>query len=90
MPLVAFIQNIGPGGLLLILLIVLILFGAGRMPQVLEQLGKGMKAFRDAQKDEAIDVTDAKSKPKALSSSEADTEAMDAEEVRTEKSSSKH
>lgn len=43
--------------LLLILVIVMMLFGVGRLPQVFEQFGKGMKAFRDAQKDDSVDVT---------------------------------
>lgn len=47
----------GATELMLILVLVLILFGAGRLPQVFAQFGKGIKAFRDAQKEEAIDVT---------------------------------
>ena len=43
--------------LMIVLVIVLILFGAGRLPQVFEQFGKSVRAFRDAQKDDAIDVT---------------------------------
>ena len=58
MPVVAFLGGmIGPWELGIILVIVLILFGAGRLPQVFESFGKGIKAFRDAQKDEAIDVS---------------------------------
>lgn len=40
----------GLGGpeLLLILAIVLIVFGAGKLPQVFSALGKGVKEFRDA------------------------------------------
>lgn len=56
--------GIGPMELVIILVIVLILFGAGRLPQVFEQFGKSVKAFREAQKDESIDVTEA-SKPRA-------------------------
>lgn len=33
--------------LLVILLIVLLLFGAGKLPQVMGDLGKGLKAFKD-------------------------------------------
>jgi sec-independent protein translocase protein TatA len=51
-PTVAFIGGIGPWELGIVLVIVLILFGAGKLPQVFESFGKGMKAFRDAQKDE--------------------------------------
>jgi sec-independent protein translocase protein TatA len=57
MPVVAFLGGmIGPWELGIILVIVLILFGAGRLPQVFESFGKGIKAFRDAQKDEPLDV----------------------------------
>jgi sec-independent protein translocase protein TatA len=41
----------------LVLVLVLILFGAGKLPQVFESFGKGIKSFRDAQKDEPIDVS---------------------------------
>ncbi len=33
--------------LLIILLIILVLFGAGKLPQVMADLGKGLKAFKD-------------------------------------------
>jgi len=33
--------------LLIILLIILLLFGAGKLPSVMSDLGKGLKAFKD-------------------------------------------
>ncbi len=36
----------------IILVIVLIVFGAGRLPDVLGQVGKGVKAFKDGTRDE--------------------------------------
>jgi sec-independent protein translocase protein TatA len=42
----------GPFEWVVILVIVLLLFGVGRLPQVFEQLGKGIKSFKDAQRDE--------------------------------------
>jgi len=58
MPVMAFLGGmIGPWELGIILVIVLILFGAGRLPQVFESFGKGLKAFKDAQKDDPIDVS---------------------------------
>ncbi len=39
--------------LLIILLIVLVLFGAGKLPQVMSELGKGIKSFRQGMKNEA-------------------------------------
>jgi sec-independent protein translocase protein TatA len=62
--------------LVLVLVLVLILFGAGRLPQVFEQLGKGIKAFRDGQKEEPIDV-----EPSQRQLSEQDKVA-DAEEIK--------
>jgi sec-independent protein translocase protein TatA len=45
-------MNIGFWELAVILVIVLVLFGAGRLPEVFGQLGQGMKKFREAQLDE--------------------------------------
>ena len=38
----------GPTELILLLAIILIIFGAGKLPQVFGSLGKGIKEFRDA------------------------------------------
>lgn len=39
------------GHLALLLVIVLVVFGAGRLPQVMGDLGKGLKAFKDGLKE---------------------------------------
>ena len=39
--------DIGAPEVLLILVIVLVVFGAGRLPEVFGQLGKGIRTFRD-------------------------------------------
>lgn len=39
------------GHLALLLVIVLVIFGAGRLPQVMGDLGKGLKAFKDGLKE---------------------------------------
>lgn len=39
------------GHLLIILLIILVLFGAGKLPQVMSDLGKGLRAFKDGMND---------------------------------------
>ncbi|MFL5733338.1 MAG: twin-arginine translocase TatA/TatE family subunit [Chloroflexia bacterium] len=41
-------MSLGPPELILILLIVLVLFGAGKLPQVFGSLGRGIKEFREA------------------------------------------
>ena len=53
----------GPFELMIILAIVLILFGAGKLPKVLGQMGKGVKAFKEGLSgqgengEDAVDVT---------------------------------
>ncbi|MFN2520083.1 MAG: twin-arginine translocase TatA/TatE family subunit [Candidatus Limnocylindria bacterium] len=39
--------GIGGGELVFVLVIVLIVFGAGKLPEVFGQLGKGVRTFRD-------------------------------------------
>ncbi|MDZ5761437.1 twin-arginine translocase TatA/TatE family subunit [Lyticum sinuosum] len=41
------------GEMLVILLVVLILFGAGKLPQVMRDLGKGVRAFREGMNDQS-------------------------------------
>lgn len=71
----AFIGGIGPWEMGIVLVIVLILFGAGRLPQVFASFGKGIKEFRDAQKDPPKDVT-----PKELESDGVEDAQVVAEE----------
>ncbi len=50
--------GLGAGELVLILLIVLIIFGAGKLPQIGDALGKGIRNFKKASSGkEEIDVT---------------------------------
>ncbi|NPB09841.1 MAG: twin-arginine translocase TatA/TatE family subunit [Thermodesulfobacteria bacterium] len=44
--------GLGLPELLVILLIVVVIFGAGKLPQIGEGLGKGIKNFRKAVKEE--------------------------------------
>jgi sec-independent protein translocase protein TatA len=43
--------SLGPWQVLLVLLIILILFGAGKLPSVMTDLGKGLKNLKDELKD---------------------------------------
>ncbi|MCY4412852.1 MAG: twin-arginine translocase TatA/TatE family subunit [Caldilineaceae bacterium] len=58
--------TLGPTELILILVIVIIFFGVGRLPEVFGGLGKGIREFRRAAKD---------------GSDEDDSETMDASPV---------
>ena len=56
--------NLGPWEILLILIVILILFGARRLPELARGLGQGINEFRDAvdsSKKEIIDGIDTNS-----------------------------
>lgn len=57
-----FIGNIGPWELGLILVIVLVIFGPGKLPKVGESLGKALQSFKKAKEgdDEEIEGKDNK------------------------------
>ncbi|MFK7930248.1 MAG: twin-arginine translocase TatA/TatE family subunit [Myxococcota bacterium] len=59
----------------IVLVLVLIFFGAGKLPQVFKQFGKATKAFKDGQTgaDEELDVT-----PRALASDVPDAQEISA------------
>ncbi len=50
------------GNLIVILIIVLLLFGAGRVPQIMTDLAKGLKAFKDVLKDDVNNNSDTNNK----------------------------
>ena len=56
----AFLQNIGLPELLVILVIVLLLFGAARLPEIAKSIGKSVQAFKQGIKDIEHDVNDSK------------------------------
>lgn len=43
--------NIGPGELILILVIVLVIFGPGKLPDIGNAIGRGVREFRKASTD---------------------------------------
>ncbi len=47
----AFIQNMGVPGIILIVLVVVLLFGGKKIPELMKGLGQGMKEFKDASKE---------------------------------------
>lgn len=57
MPALMLIGAPGPMELVLLLVLVMIFFGVGKLPEVGKALGKSIRQFKDAQKDDSIDVT---------------------------------
>ncbi|MCK4857299.1 MAG: twin-arginine translocase TatA/TatE family subunit [candidate division Zixibacteria bacterium] len=65
---VLFFGGIGPPEIILIFLVILILFGAKRIPDIAQGIGRGIRDFRKALKDSTdeigrIDTDNDKSKP---------------------------
>lgn len=48
---ILFLPNLGGGEIFLILFIVLLLFGAKKLPELARGLGKGIREFKDATKE---------------------------------------
>ena len=50
--------NLGTGEILIIALIVLLLFGGKKIPELMRGLGKGVKSFKDGMSDVEKEVKD--------------------------------
>lgn len=55
-----FLGNFGPWELVLILVILLVVIGPGKLPQVGESLGKALQSFRKAKEDEFDELEEKK------------------------------
>lgn len=64
--------GLGTTELILILVIVLIVFGVGKLPDIGTGMGKAIKNFKKASNDTDIDVTPSKEDQKLGSSKEKD------------------
>lgn len=56
--------NLGAGEIILILLVILILFGAKKIPELAQGLGKGMREFKKAVKEVEEDIKSDEGKDK--------------------------
>jgi len=56
----AFIQNMGVPGIILIVLVVVLLFGGKKIPELMKGLGQGMKDFKNASKEAEDESQDKK------------------------------
>ena len=64
--------NLGPWEIILILLVVLLLFGAKRLPELARGLGQGIKEFKGAMSDAKQEIEDATTDGESNSESEKD------------------
>lgn len=51
-----FLGNIGGGEVIILALIVLLLFGGKKIPELMKGIGKGVKSFKDGMKDIEKDI----------------------------------
>lgn len=59
------LNNIGPAGLLLIAIVVLVLFGRGKIASLMGEVGKGITSFKRGIKEGAEEIEDASNTAKA-------------------------
>ncbi|MCL2281342.1 MAG: twin-arginine translocase TatA/TatE family subunit [Dehalococcoidia bacterium] len=56
--------RLGPTEIIIVLVIVLLIFGIGKLPQAGSALGKTMKAFKTGQADDSDEVEEEEKKPR--------------------------
>ena len=71
--------NLGTGEILLILLVVLLLFGAKRLPELARGLGKGINEFRDAVDDSKKQIMDETKRDNMEDSEPTENESTESE-----------
>lgn len=52
--------NIGPGEIVLIVLVIILLFGGKKIPELMKGLGKGVKTFKQGMKEAEEDIKEIK------------------------------
>jgi len=79
-------MRMGIGEILVILVVVLLIFGANKIPQLGDALGKGIRNFKKATKDDdAIDVTPKADAPPGQISSGAPTGSAASSQARSDR-----
>lgn len=68
-----FLGNLGGGEIIIIALVILLLFGGRKIPELMKGLGKGVKSFKDGMNEVEKQIddasTDAADKPSAANAS---------------------
>lgn len=73
-------MKIGPTEIIVILVIVILIFGVGKLPQVAGALGKSIRAFKDGQKDADAEELEEGKKKKSSKKKKAAAESGEAEQ----------
>ena len=68
----------GPWQILIIVLVILLLFGAGKLPRMMEDMAKGIKSFKKGLKDEDADSKQDKPIPSIPDQKHSDSDIIDA------------
>ena len=55
---ILFLQNIGTGEIIIVALVVLLLFGGKKIPELMRGLGKGVKSFKEGMNDVRKEIDD--------------------------------
>ena len=53
-----FLQNIGTGEIIIVALVVLLLFGGKKIPELMRGLGRGVKSFKEGMNDVRKELDD--------------------------------
>ena len=55
---ILFLQNLGAGEIIIIALVILLLFGGKKIPELMKGLGKGVKSFKQGMEDVEKEIGD--------------------------------
>lgn len=83
------LNNIGPFGLIIILIVVLLLFGRGKIPQLMGDVAKGIKSFKRGMKDDTEEQDEEEAKAQAKEQEQLDKAADEAIDVTPKKQQNK-
>jgi sec-independent protein translocase protein TatA len=59
-----FLQNLGAGEIIIIALVILLLFGGRKIPELMRGIGKGVRSFKEGVNDIENDINKIDSEPK--------------------------